>query len=318
MKKNWQSILTVIMAILLIVCLIQINSLTDRVNQLNTNFTSQINIVRDSINNISRSVNDSLEQQASILSDAVWEYGKIDLEKRTAEVEVTITPKEYDTNTHAYVSVGTQSFPLTLNNGSFVGTLELPLFQETYLDKVRFVEGNDTRTEKLDWYFAPMDEALPSIYADLSFNYSQTTVKDGKCQVNLNGDLNVNIDGANGVQIENIVLAVSDGKNDIMRKDITNEVSSDRDGSMTPEAALSMASGESRYFYYSVNENLTLESNNKYTVYCELIDANGLCYRSELLELNVDDKSASLGDVTDCGSRASVYDSKGNLLYKEQ
>lgn len=45
MKKNWQSILTVIMAILLIVCLIQINSLTDRVNQLNTNFTSQINIV---------------------------------------------------------------------------------------------------------------------------------------------------------------------------------------------------------------------------------------------------------------------------------
>lgn len=66
MKKNWQSILTVIMAILLIVCLIQINSLTDRVNQLNTNFTSQINIVRDSINGISRSVNDSLEQQASI------------------------------------------------------------------------------------------------------------------------------------------------------------------------------------------------------------------------------------------------------------
>ena len=61
-----------------------------------------------------------------------------------------------------------------------------------------------------------------------------------------------------------------------------------------------------------------MESNNKYTVYCELIDANGLCYRSELLELNVDDKSASLGDVTDCGSRASVYDSKGNLLYKEQ
>ena len=82
MKKNWQSILTVIMAILLIVCLIHINSLTDRVNQLNTNFTSQINIVRDSINSISRSVNDSLEQQASILSDAVWEYGKIDLEKR--------------------------------------------------------------------------------------------------------------------------------------------------------------------------------------------------------------------------------------------
>ena len=318
MKKNWQSILTVIMAILLIVCLIQINSLTDRVNQLNTNFTSQINIVRDSINSISRSVNDSLEQQASILSDAVWEYGKIDLEKRTAEVEVTITPKEYDTNTHAYVSAGTQSFPLTLNNGSFAGTLQLPLFQETYLDKVRFVEGNDTRTEKLDWCVAPMNEALPSIYADLSFSYSQSTVKDGKCPVNLNGDLNVNIDGANGVEIESIVLAVSDGKNDIMRKDITNEVSSDCDGSMTPEAALSLASGESRYFYYSVNENLTLESNNKYTVYCELIDANGLCYRSELLELNVDDKSASLGDVTDCGSRASVYDSKGNLLYKEQ
>lgn len=40
--------------------------------------------------------------------------------------------------------------------------------------------------------------------------------------------------GANGVEIESIVLAVSDGKNDIMRKDITNEVSSDSDGSMTP------------------------------------------------------------------------------------
>ena len=318
MKKNWQSILNVIMAILLVVCLVQINTLTERVNQLNTNLNSQISIVRESINSISWNVKDSLEQQASILSDAAWKYGKFDLEKRTAEVEVTITPKEYDTNTHAYVSAGTQSFPLTLNNGSFVGTLELPMFQETYLDKVRFVEGNDTRTEKLDWCFAPMNEALPSVYADLSFRYSQATVKDGKCPVNLNGDLNINIDGANGVEIKNIVLAVSDGKNDIMRKDITNEVSSDRDGSMTPEAALSMASGESRYFYYSVNENLTLESNNKYTVYCELIDANGLCYRSELLELNVDDKSASLGDITDCGSRASVYDSKGNLLYKEQ
>lgn len=130
MKKNWQSILTVIMAILLIVCLIQINSLTDRVNQLNTNFTSQINIVRDSINNISWSVNDSLEQQASILSDAVWEYGKIDLEKRTAEVEVTITPKEYDTNTHAYVSAGTQSFPLTLNNGSFAALWNYRCFRK--------------------------------------------------------------------------------------------------------------------------------------------------------------------------------------------
>ena len=277
MKKNWQSILNVIMAILLVVCLVQINTLTERVNQLNTNLNSQISIVRESINSISWNVKDSLEQQASILSDAAWKYGKFDLEKRTAEVEVTITPKEYDTNTHAYVSAGTQSFPLTLNNGSFVGTLELPMFQETYLDKVRFVEGNDTRTEKLDWCFAPMNEALPSIYADLSFSYRQATVKDGKCPINLNGDLNVNIDGANGVEIENIVLAVSDGKNDIMRKDITNEVSSDRDGSMTPEAALSMTSGESRYFYYSVNEDLTLESNNKYTVYCELIDANELC-----------------------------------------
>lgn len=318
MKKNWQSILNVIMAILLVVCLVQINSLTERVNQLNTNLNSQISIVRESINSISWNVKDSLEQQASILSDAAWEYGKFDIEKRTAEVEVTITPKEYDTNTHAYVSAGTRSFPLELKNGSFVGVLELPMFQETYLDKVRFVEGNDTRTEKLDWCFAPMNEALPSVYADLSLRYSQATVKDGKCPVNLNGDLNINIDGANGVEIKSIVLTVSDGKNDIMRKDITNEVSSDRDGSMTPEAALSMASGESRYFYYSVNEDLALESNNKYTVYCELIDANELCYRSELLELNVDDKSASLGDVTDCGSRASVYDSKGNLLYKEQ
>lgn len=93
MKKNWQSILTVIMAILLIVCLIQINSLTDRVNQLNTNFTSQINIVRDSINNISWSVNDSLEQQASILSDAVCEYGKIDLEKERLRLRSRLRPR---------------------------------------------------------------------------------------------------------------------------------------------------------------------------------------------------------------------------------
>lgn len=325
MKKNWQSILTVIMAILLIVCLVQINSLTERVNQLNTNFSSQMNIVRESINSISWNVQNSLEQQASILSDSSWEYGEVNVAKKTAAVQISITPKEYDANTtHAYVSAGTRSFPLTLNSGSFVGTLELPLFQETHLDKVRFVEGNTTRTEKLDWYFMPANDKLARVYADFSYNYQLGQVKDGKRALSLTGDLNINIDNATEGQFKNVVLSMWENDKEIKHEDITAKISSGSDGASAVTGAngagtLIHESGDSLYFYYSIDEDFDLENGKTYTLYCEISDENGLCYRSTLWQLGLSEQGAEKdGDFADMGTAADIYDSKGNLLYKNE
>ncbi len=325
MKKHWQSILNVIMAIMLISCLVQISEMKTTLNQLNNNFTHQIGIVRDSVNGISWSVSNTLKEQANLLADSTWEYGEMDLARQTATVDISLTPKEYNKNTtKATVFAKDKEYALTLQNGSFVGEVTLPLFEVTEISKVSFVEGNNVRTEDLNWTFEPCNDFLPQIWVDCGYNYNHGKVEDNAKEVRLQGDLNVDIDGhLDEYKFKSISLFACSGDKEVWRRDITEDIEG-RDNNTDAFAASSVAveipAGNYRnaYYHYSFEEALAVPLGETYTIYCELVGADDLVYRSLLLAVEFDENGNAVDLGYDRSNQASIYDKDGNLLYAGQ
>lgn len=325
MKKHWQSILNVLMAIMLISCLVQISEMKTTLNQLNNNFTHQIGIVRDSVNSISWNVSNTLEEQANLLADSTWDYGEMDLANQTATVDISITPKEYNQNTtKATVFAKDKEYPLTLQNGSFVGEVTLPLFEVTQISKVSFVEGNNVRTEELNWTFEPCNDFLPQIWVDFGYSYNHGKVADNAKEVQMNGDLNIDINGnLDEYKFKNISLFAYSGEKEVWRRDITEELEG-RDNSVDVFAASSVVAEPiagnygNIYYHYNYVETLSVPLGETYAIYCELVGADGLVYRSLLLAIEFDENGNAVDLEYDHSNLTSIYDKDGNLLYAGQ
>lgn len=169
MKKDWSKILAGASCILLVICLVQIGSLKREIQNLQNNLGSRISDVEYSVNNISSSVYQQLEREASLVTNTEWIYGEMDLENYTILLHCTVSPKEYQPGVTEAVLISCQTeYPMILENGVYTADIQIPLFEETRIDQVQFREDGTVRTELLDWYLSPREQGVMNVYMDFA------------------------------------------------------------------------------------------------------------------------------------------------------
>lgn len=203
MKEKFTKILLVIICILLIVCLFQIADLRNEVRNKYGNISSQISNLNNQVMNISSNVSSTLEREASILAGMNYELKDPDIENLTVTLDASVTPKEYsESRTFATLYVGDDAYPMTREGGTFKASIKLPIFEQSVVTKVSFREGDTVRTEALNWWVDPREEAIVRTYANFGGGWSAEGDAESRIQtIDINGSIDVDIYNKTGSYI---------------------------------------------------------------------------------------------------------------------
>ena len=140
----------------LVYCGLEVKAAHGKLDQLLTQFSymSDTNTVLVAeIGEMKSDIEDTLEEQASLLSDWEVTLSDMDFGKGTYTVSISLVPKVYTEETEAWVYFGTVGYPLTLTGYHFTGKAELTL--DEYYDgnvTVLLREGSSRSTEVLKDY----------------------------------------------------------------------------------------------------------------------------------------------------------------------
>lgn len=304
MKQNLKNILLAINTLLLVICLVQISNLKVELKNMKSNTGSQLSSIQTNINNSYSYIEETLEKEASIVSNAEWEFGKMDIEARTIEVKAYVIPKEYQPDvTQAFIICGDEEVPAKYNNGKYEVTMEVPLFEDVSIPSVIFKENEMIRTESLDWIFNPRNELLPMVYA-----YNAGSVSFGKSKDKENtgtwifsGDLEIDIAAKlmEEFEVKEIEIVRYIDEKEVERIDV---------GLNTMEAH--------NRFSYNWNPTFEIPYGSTQDIFVEVTMQCGLVYRAPISCCGMDEHGNPIEDNGALGSmEASIYDTNGNLLY---
>ena len=304
MKERLKNILLVINTILLVVCLVQMSNLKIEISNMKFNMGNQISNILTNVNNSYSYIEDTLAKEASIVSNAEWEFGNMDIEARTIEVKAYVIPKEYQPDvTQAFFICGDEEVPAKYNNGKYEVTMEVPLFEDVNIPSVLFKENETIRTENLDWVFNPRNELLPVVYA-----YNAGSVSFGKSKDKENtgtwifsGDLEIDIAAKlmDEFEVEKIEIIRCIDEIEVERIDVM----------------LNKMVAHNRYLY-NWNPTCEIPYGSTQDIFAEVTMQCGLVYRAPISCCGMDEQGNPIEDNGALGSmEASIYDTNGNLLY---
>lgn len=283
MKKLIPYIAAVAALSLSVFCMFQISDLKDDIRRMENNFRSELSVLESNYSNIIALTEQRLEEHASILTRKEFTYGEMDLDKKTVELHVTIIPKEHQPGvTEARLVAGDKEYPMELKDGSYIGNIVLPIFEESAVKQVVFREGETVRTETLDWWFTPRYELLPTVNARISGS-ARGSAQNGVYVWHHTGEARVQVDCDGEIlDIQSVsLLEVLDGV-EVNRIEIplTNTESTRHDGSaVKPEPirpGVTINNGET--FYYELDKDFTIPFGSTMRVLAEVVDGNGLRY----------------------------------------
>ena len=304
MKQNFKNILLVINTILLVACLIQINDLKMEIQNMKSNTGSQLSSILTNVNNSYSYIEETLAKEASIVSKAEWEFGKIDIKKRMVEVKAYVIPKEYIPNeTQAFFLCNGEEVASEYRDGKYEVTINVALFEDVSIPSVLFKENGTIRAESLDWVFNPRNELLPFVYA---YNYGSYSYGNSKDKENMgtwtfSGDLEVDVAAKyiEEFEIDKVeIVRFVDGKEE-ERMDITLDAMVAHDT-----------------FAYNWNPTYEIPYGSKQEIIVEVTMRCGLVYRSQISGCGMDEQGNPVDDdMYQAGMEASIYDTDGNLLY---
>ena len=304
MKERLKNVLRIINTILLIVCLVQMSNLKTEISNMRSNMGNQISNIQTNINNSYSYIEETLKKEASIVSNADWEFGKMDIEARTVEVKAYVIPKEYQPDvTQAFFLCDDEEVAAEYINGRYEVIMEVPLFKDVNIPSVYFKENETVRTENLDWVFNPRNELLPLVYA-----YNAGSVGFGKSKDKENtgtwifsGDLDVDIVAKDReeFEVEKAEIIRYIDEKEVERIDID----------------LNTIEGHGK-LWYDWNPTFEIPYGSTQDIFVEVTMHCGLVYRAQISCCGMDEQGNPMEDNGILGSmEASIYDTEGNLLY---
>ncbi|MBQ3123258.1 MAG: hypothetical protein IJC14_03770 [Firmicutes bacterium] len=203
MKDKFTKVLLVIICILLVVCLFQIADLRNEVRNKYNHISNNISNVSHEIMNISSNVYNALEEEASLITEESYSLENPDFENFTIKLNASVTPKEYsESRTQATLYVGDDAYPMKREGSTFKTIAEIPLFMQNTVTKVVFREGDTVRTEALNWWVDPREEAIVRTYANFGGGWAAENDAEKKTQtVEFAGSLDIDIYNKTGSYI---------------------------------------------------------------------------------------------------------------------
>lgn len=139
-------VLTGLLCIWVLISLTKISTLNDRVEQLRMDMSNGLNSLQAQV----AALEAALDDQSAIVAEYDYSFGAIDWEQRSVAMGFRVALKAYDENARVSLSFGAQSTELTAENGVFVGSIPVGLFEGYANPPVLSVKsGTTTETQIL-------------------------------------------------------------------------------------------------------------------------------------------------------------------------
>lgn len=328
MKKNGYLIASIVACSLLAVCMYKLISLENRVENMQQYMNSQFDNLSSGINRVPSQLQDTLTEQASLLSAESWEFGAPDIGNSRISVNCSVTPKEFSPeDTKAFLIMEGKEYPMTLEGSKFTAMLEIPLFTDSYIESVVFRESGRMRTQMLEWYLSPRHDCLPVISALFPASNSGKT-ESGVFQYKQNGLVTIDIDyhgAAPDIREVNLLVLVDGKETERIPVDISydaqcsyvDQYQSGNSHVTMPEMKAYEEGQYSQLFYY-LNGVWEIPNGSRQELYVEVVTGDHLHYYSLADSCSVSEKGdPDYGEDRWMwiGAEGVICDEEGSVLY---
>ena len=172
-KIKTQTLLILIVIIMLSYIIMEIGVIKGRVSSVERNLSSRISTVESQINGITSDIERTLEEEASILAYSDFAIGEEEIKNGTFKLQVRILPKEYSPDTNVFIIMDGKEYPLEYDGKEYHAEIEQELFKDYILvESVKFVDGNVTRSQGINYGINPKESFMPYMYANFGGSYS--------------------------------------------------------------------------------------------------------------------------------------------------
>lgn len=175
--KKWL-IPVICLAIVLVACLFWVRSLSERLEWLeqeNRELSARAGNLDSKINGLKSEMKEMIREANSLTEELEFTFVGAGTQPNTAAYDVTLTPKEQANSTKVELTVGDTTVAFTRNGDIFMGTVDIPLFEENSGYPILSVTtAGITKKQELEeiglWY-AYLD-CLPQLFQSTSGNGS--------------------------------------------------------------------------------------------------------------------------------------------------
>ena len=322
MKKQLTTIVAVVALVIAVIAQFRISALQDEIRQLRNDLNNNLSMMRSDHSAAISYMEELMAKEASILTDTQFSLGALNIADRTFMLSGSVTPKEHQSGvTEAFLTVNGKAYPMQLANGVYTIQLDLPLFEEARVDKVEFHEGDVIRTETLNEQWSPRYELLPQINGRLSGS-GRGSAANGVYTWHREGEIRVSVEGkgqvidVRSVSILEVLDGVEVGRTEIPLTSTKSNRNEEPAPEPVPESGFTVRGSET--FYHEIDRDFNIPYGSTLELVVEVVDGNGLRYRTVLEHWSVNEKGENVDDDL-MGLRdlfEKILDADGNILYE--
>ena len=322
MKKQLTTIVAVVALVIAVIAQFRISALQDEIRQLRNDLNNNLSMMRSDHSAAISYMEELMAKEVSILTDTQFSLGALNIADRTFMLSGSVTPKEHQPGvTEAFLTVNGKAYPMQLANGVYTIQLDLPLFEEARVDKVEFHEGDVIRTETLDKQWSPRYELLPQINGRLSGS-GRGSAANGVYTWHREGEIRVSVEGkGQTIDVRSVaILEVLDGvevdRTEIPLTSTKSNRNEEPAPEPVPESGFTVRGSET--FYHEIDRDFNIPYGSTLELAVEVVDGNGLRYRTVLEHWSVNEKGENVDDDL-MGLRdlfEKILDADGNILYE--
>ncbi|MBO5339769.1 MAG: hypothetical protein J6A62_02060 [Oscillospiraceae bacterium] len=324
MKKHLSTVATVLALVIAVVSQFRISNLQSEIHQLENQLNNSVSMLQSNQSAALSRMQELMEQEASILTQTNFSLDELDLADKTFVLSGSVTPKEHQPGvTEAFLTVNGKAYPMELANGTYTIQLDLPVFEDARVEKVEFREDDVIRTETLDEQWSPRYELLPSVHGRLGGS-GRGTAANGVYTWHREGEVRINVEGKGQViDVRSVTLVeeldgVEVGRTEIplTSTESTQRKNAKEEPAPPPTSGIQVDGAES--FYHMIDREFNIPFGSTLELLAEVVDGNGLRYRTVLEYWAVNEKGEPVDDDY-FGLRdlfEQILDTDGNVLYE--
>ena len=324
MKKHLSTVATVLALVIAVVSQFRISNLQSEIHQLENQLNNSVSMLQSNQSAALSRMQELMEQEASILTQTNFSLDELDLADKTFVLSGSVTPKEHQPGvTEAFLTVNGKAYPMELANGTYTIQLDLPVFEDARVEKVEFREDDVIRTETLDEQWSPRYELLPSVHGRLGGS-GRGTAANGVYTWHREGEVRINVEGKGQViDVRSVTLVeeldgVEVGCTEIplTSTESTQRKNAKEEPAPPPTSGIQVDGAES--FYHMIDREFNIPFGSTLELLAEVVDGNGLRYRTVLEYWAVNEKGEPVDDDY-FGLRdlfEQILDTDGNVLYE--
>lgn len=324
MKKHLSTVATVLALVIAVVSQFRISNLQSEIHQLENQLNNSVSMLQSNQSAALSRMQELMEQEASILTQTNFSLDELDLADKTFVLSGSVTPKEHQPGvTEAFLTVNGKAYPMKLANGTYTIQLDLPVFEDARVEKVEFREDDVIRTETLDEQWSPRYELLPSVHGRLGGS-GRGTAANGVYTWHREGEVRINVEGKGQViDVRSVTLVeeldgVEVGRTEIplTSTESTQRKNAKEEPAPPPTSGIQVDGAES--FYHMIDREFNIPFGSTLELLAEVVDGNGLRYRTVLEYWAVNEKGEPVDDDY-FGLRdlfEQILDTDGNVLYE--